>query len=45
MEHGAQRGKAASKKVSLAENNAFSRNPPLPPFFKGGLGGFQRIVA
>jgi hypothetical protein len=26
-------------------NNYHTRNPPSPPFDKGGLGGFQRIVA
>ena len=40
-----QRGKAATKMISLAQNNELSRNPPSPPFSKGGLGGFQRIVA
>ena len=39
-----QRGRAATKTSGFAQSYAPSRNPPGPPFLKGGLGGFQRIV-
>jgi hypothetical protein len=31
--------------IGFAPDNTPSRNPPSPPFDKGGLGGFQRGVA
>jgi hypothetical protein len=32
-------------KKCFAPDNESSRNPPSPPFEKGGLGGFQKGIA
>jgi hypothetical protein len=34
-----------NQKIPLAPDNAPPRNPPSPPFDKGGLGGFQKGIA